>query len=95
MRRFFRAAVLAVGMMIATAAHTPTAVAGVDDCTYAAWEWCRGIEGPDGQYLTPSSPGWLACVAEAKQYLAQCFPRPSDGGTGSWCWTSWNGWFPC
>lgn len=38
MRRFLRAAVLAVGMMIATAAHTPTAVAGVDDCTYAAWE---------------------------------------------------------
>ncbi len=95
MRKLLRVTALLVALATATAAHTPTAKAGVDDCTYAAQQWCKGVQGPDGQYYYPGGPGWVACVEDAKQYLLVCEPRPSNGPTGGWCFLGRDGWGAC
>lgn len=93
MRRILHVAAAIAVMMIATAAQAPTARAGVDDCTYAAQQWCRGIQDENGNYYYPGGPGWLACVEDAKQYLTACLERPDP--TGKWCPPERVGWDHC
>ena len=95
MRKFIHVAVATVALMAATTANTPTAKAGVDECTYAAWQWCQGFQGPNGETMHIGDQGWLECVADAKQYLAECTPPPGTGDIGTWCYYSGFGWVRC
>jgi len=96
MRKFLHATVVVVALMVASTANAPTAQAGVDNCTYAAQQWCKGVTDQNGDYYYPGGPGWVVCVEDAKQYIAECEPRPSTGATGSWCYRgAWYGWAAC
>ena len=78
MRKLIHMTVMAMTLMAATAAHAPAAKAGVDDCTYIAQQLCKGIQDPNGNYYYPGGPGWVACVEDQKQYIAECEPRPGE-----------------
>jgi hypothetical protein len=99
MRKLIHGAAMALAVLAGTIVHTPSAKAGVDECTYAAWQFCEGVIGPDGQYLHPGATGWLECVSDSRQYMAECNPPPSTGPTGQWCYGYYGydtkQWHPC
>ena len=76
MRRILQVVAAVTAMMVATAAQTPAAKAGVDECTYIAQKICKGTQDPNGNFYYPGGPGWLACVEDQKQYILICQGPP-------------------
>lgn len=74
-------AALAVSMSVVV--HTP-AQARPNLCRDASNQWCRGVQGPDGQYLTPGAPGWEQCITDAVSVLVECVSPPD--GSGATCY---------